>query len=78
MSGPPSLSYDTELGSGHGPPPSLTGVSFAYSTLENALPAILEEVDCVTTAASFFLVEIDCCAHFFVSRTRKHIGEMEY
>ena len=30
---------DNEFG-----PPSLTGVKFAYSTLENALPAIVDEV----------------------------------
>ena len=39
-SGPPSLMSDNEFG-----PPSLTGVKFAYSTLENALPAIVDEVD---------------------------------
>jgi len=38
-SGPPSLMSDNEFG-----PPSLTGVKFAYSTLENALPAIVDEM----------------------------------
>ena len=38
-SGPSSLMSDNEFG-----PPSLTGVKFAYSTLENALPAIVDEV----------------------------------
>jgi len=38
-SGPASLMSDSEFG-----PPSLTGVKFAYSTLENALPAIVDEM----------------------------------
>jgi len=38
-SGPSSLMSDNEFG-----PPSLTGVKFAYSTLENALPAIVDEM----------------------------------
>ena len=72
LSGPPSLSYDTELGSGQGPPTSLTGVSFAYSTLENALPAILEEV--VSLAdwriyILFFLLFDIICTHFLCPST---------
>ena len=41
-SGPSSLAFDSFTS--NTPLPSLTGVSFAYSTLENALPAIIDEV----------------------------------
>ena len=44
-SGPPSLVFDSLSATPSATPlPSLTGVSFAYSTLENALPNILDEV----------------------------------
>ena len=45
-SGPPSLVFDSMSATPTTTPmTSLNGVSFAYSTLENALPAILDEVD---------------------------------